>query len=240
VQRPLKRLLDLILAGTALAALSPLLAAIAWLVKREDGGPILYSGRRVGQRGRPFRMHKFRTMVVNADRLGGSSTADDDPRMTRVGLRLRKHKLDELPQLINVVRGEMSLVGPRPEVQQFVDLLSAEERAILDVPPGITDWASLWNCDEGALLAGADDPDRVYLEQIRPTKLQLQLEYVRTRSIRTDLRILALTALKLVGVNLEPPEIRAVLARQQRTEPSDQPATHMPRESPGKADGRAQ
>jgi lipopolysaccharide/colanic/teichoic acid biosynthesis glycosyltransferase len=132
-------------------------------------------------------------MVVNADRIGGPSTADDDARVTRIGRFLRKYKLDELPQLINVVLGQMSLVGPRPEVPEYVALFTDEEKAILTVRPGITDWASIWNHDEGALLAGAADPERVYLDKIRPEKLRQQLRYVSEHSFWIDLKILFLT-----------------------------------------------
>jgi lipopolysaccharide/colanic/teichoic acid biosynthesis glycosyltransferase len=143
-------------------------------------------------------MWKFRTMVVNADRIGGPSTADGDPRVTSVGAWLRKYKLDELPQLVNVVIGDMSLVGPRPEVRHYVDLMTDEERTILDVRPGITDWATLWNPDEGAVLAGSEDPERVYLETIRPEKIRWQLEYVRRRSLAVDVVILIQTAAAIV------------------------------------------
>lgn len=194
----LKRAFDLCAALIGLAALSPLLAIVALVIKEGDGGPVLYRGLRVGRRGMPFRMCKFRTMAVNADQIGGPSTAGDDPRLTRAGRLLRKYKLDELPQLFNVLIGEMSLVGPRPEVQQYVDMYTPEERVILTVKPGITDWASLWNSDEGALLAGSTDPERTYLEEIRPTKLRLQLEYVRRQSVLTDLTILGQTLVALV------------------------------------------
>ena len=132
-------------------------------------------------------------MVVNAEKLGGSSTADDDPRITKTGKFLRKYKLDELPQLINVLKGEMSFVGPRPEVQHYVDMFTEEEKAILDVRPGITDWASLWNPDEGAILKESKDPEKAYIEKIRPKKLKLQLKYVRKRSFWIDLKIILLT-----------------------------------------------
>jgi lipopolysaccharide/colanic/teichoic acid biosynthesis glycosyltransferase len=193
-----KRGIDLAVSGAALAVLSPLLVGIAIAIKLHDGGPILYRGVRAGWRGVPFRMAKFRTMVLNADKLGGSSTSDDDPRITNVGRWLRKHKLDELPQLLNVLVGEMSLVGPRPEVFQYVNLFTDEEKAILSVRPGITDWASLWNSDEGAILAGSSDPERTYLEQIRPTKIRLQLKYVSTRSLWTDMQILFFTFMAVV------------------------------------------
>jgi lipopolysaccharide/colanic/teichoic acid biosynthesis glycosyltransferase len=133
-------------------------------------------------------------MVIDAEKLGGPSTADDDPRVTRVGRLIRKYKIDELPQLINVLKGEMSFVGPRPEVKHYVDMFSEEEKGILTVRPGITDWASLWNPDEGAILAGSPDPEKAYMEKIRPTKLRLQLKYVRERSLWADLKIVFFTA----------------------------------------------
>ena len=191
----LKRGLDLLISSVAIAVLSPLLLVIALAVKVGSAGPALYRGVRVGVGGRRFRMLKFRTMVVGADGLGGPSTADADPRITPVGQYLRRYKLDELPQLINVLKGEMSLIGPRPEVPQYVAMFTEEERQILAVRPGITDLATLWNADEGAVLAGADDPERAYLELIRPRKIQLQLEYVRGRSCRIDLWILWQTIL---------------------------------------------
>jgi len=176
-----------------LVFLSPLLLWAAWRIKREDGGPVFYRGVRVGLHGKPFRIFKFRTMVVDAEKLGASSTSDDDPRITRIGKLLRKYKLDELPQLINVLKGDMSFVGPRPEVKKFTDLYNEEEKTILTVRPGITDWASIWNSDEAAVLAGADDADDAYLKLIRPTKVRLQLKYVRERSFWTDLKIIFLT-----------------------------------------------
>ena len=137
-------------------------------------------------------------MVLNAEKLGGPSTADDDPRITRVGKFVRKFKLDELPQLINVLKGEMSIVGPRPEVQMYVDMFTEEEKAILSVRPGITDWASIWNPDEGAILAGSPDPEKTYMEKIRPEKIRLQLKYVRERSFWNDLRIIAQTIITIL------------------------------------------
>jgi len=136
-----------------------LLLWIAWRIRREDGGPVFYRGVRVGLRGKPFRIFKFRTMVVNAEKFGASSTSDDDPRITGIGKFLRKYKLDELPQLINVLKGDMSLVGPRPQVKWAVDLYTEEDKALLTVRPGITDWASIWNSDEAAVLAGAENAD---------------------------------------------------------------------------------
>ncbi|MBN1636135.1 MAG: sugar transferase [Deltaproteobacteria bacterium] len=185
-----KRIFDFFAAFAGLTLLLPLLFTIALIIKRKDSGPIFYKGIRIGLNGEPFRIFKFRTMVVDAEKLGASSTSDDDPRVTKFGRLLRKYKLDELPQLINVLRGDMSFVGPRPEVKKFTDMYTEEEKVILSVRPGITDWASLWNPDEGSLLKGSDDPDRDYMEKIRPEKIRLQLKYVRERSFAKDLRII--------------------------------------------------
>jgi lipopolysaccharide/colanic/teichoic acid biosynthesis glycosyltransferase len=199
-----KRLFDIVFALLGLVLTLPLFAVIAFLIKRDSEGPVFYRAPRVGKDGKPFKMLKFRTMVANADKIGGPSTANDDPRITRVGRFLRRYKLDELPQLINVLKGEMSFVGPRPEVQQYVDMYTEEEKAILTVKPGITDWASLWNSDEGAVLAGSPDPEKAYLELIRPTKIKLQLEYVRKRSFLTDLGILLRTVMAVVCRSTSP------------------------------------
>jgi lipopolysaccharide/colanic/teichoic acid biosynthesis glycosyltransferase len=202
-----KRLLDLVVAAVGLVALSPLLLVIAALIKLGDGSPVFYRGVRVGRHGRPFRVFKFRTMRVDAEEVGGPSTAADDPRITRLGRWLRKSKIDELPELFNVVVGDMSLIGPRPEVERYVRLMSDEERVILSVPPGLTDWATLWNSDESAVLAGAADPERAYLEIIRPQKIRLQLEYVRRRSFWIDLVIL-LQTIRAVVLRTKPEALR--------------------------------
>ena len=194
VQGVLKRAMDLVVGSAALVVFSPAIAFTALRIKREDGGPVFYRAPRVGRDGKPFRMFKFRTMVVNADRIGGPSTAADDPRLTRVGHSIRKYKLDEIPQLINVVLGEMSLVGPRPEIQHYVDMYSPEERRLLSVRPGITDWASIRYRNEGEILLGASDPEAAYMEKIRPGKIRLGLEYVQRQSLLTDIKILAQTA----------------------------------------------
>jgi len=178
--------------------ISPVLVTLAIMIKKEDRGPVSYRGVRVGRFGKLFRIFKFRTMVVNAEKLGGPSTADDDPRITKVGNFIRKFKLDELPQLINVLKGEMSIVGPRPEVQMYVDMFTEGERAILSVRPGITDWASIWNPDEGGILAGSLDPEKTYMEKIRPEKIRLQLKYVRERSFWVDLKIILRTLMAVV------------------------------------------
>lgn len=189
----LKRLVDLLTAFMGLVVLLPILAVLCALIKAGSGGPIFYRGIRTGLGGSRFRIFKFRTMIVNSDQVGGSSTADGDARITPVGGWLRKYKLDELPQLINVLLGDMSLVGPRPEVPLYTDMYTPAEKRILTVRPGITDLATLWNPDEGALLAGEPDPEKAYLEKIRPTKIKLQLEYVDRASLATDLKIIFAT-----------------------------------------------
>ena len=174
---------------------SPVTLGIWARIKLDRDGPALYAGRRVGRGGGEFRMFKFRTMVTNADRVGGPSTPDDDPRLTSTGRFLRRYKLDELPQLVNVLKGDMSFVGPRPQVPDEVAAYTAEEREILTVRPGITDWSSLQFHNEGEILAGHADPDRAYAELIRPEKMRLGLEYVRRGTFRDDLSILVKTAL---------------------------------------------
>jgi len=193
----LKRCFDMLLSLSGLAIFAPFLIVIALLVKIEDKGPIFYKGIRMGKNNKLFRMIKFRTMVVNADRIGGHSTADDDCRITKVGKILRRYKLDELPQLINVLRQEMSIVGPRPEVPFYVNMFTEEEKEILSVRPGITDWASLWNWNEGKNLAGSADPEKTYMERIRPEKIRLQLEYVKNNSFLIDLKIIFLTIVNI-------------------------------------------
>ena len=194
----LKRLFDLSAALVALVLLSPLMALLAMFIKLHDGGPVLYAGRRVGKDGKPFGMYKFRSMVLDADKIGGSSTPDDDPRITPIGKFLRRSKLDELPQLFNVARGEMSVVGPRPQVQWAVDLYTPEQRRVLTVPPGITDYASVRFPNEGEILKGSTDPDRDYMEKIHPEKMRLSLEYVRHRSLLTDLKVIVQTFLAIL------------------------------------------
>lgn len=188
-----KRLVDILFSFIGLLLLSPLILLTIFLIKFEDRGPVFYRGVRVGRHAKSFRIFKFRTMVVDAEKLGGPSTPADDPRLTKIGKILRKYNIDELPQFINVLRGEMSIVGPRPEVPQYVEMFTEEEKEILNVRPGITDWASIWNPDEGAILAGNDDPEKVYLEKIWPEKHRLELKYVRNCSFWTDVKIMLLT-----------------------------------------------
>jgi lipopolysaccharide/colanic/teichoic acid biosynthesis glycosyltransferase len=166
------------------------MAAVGIAIKLDSPGPVFYRGERVGLQGRPFRIFKFRSMRAN--RGGPDTTGARDDRITGVGHFIRRYKIDELPQLINVLLGEMSLVGPRPEVQKFVDMYTEEEKAILTVRPGITDWSSIKFHNEGEIVdkSGYASADEAYLELIRPEKLRLQLKYVKERSLRADFKIL--------------------------------------------------
>ncbi|HEC92859.1 MAG TPA: sugar transferase [Candidatus Atribacteria bacterium] len=188
----LKRLIDILLSSVALIILSPLFAIVAILIKLDSPGPVFYRGVRIGRYGRPFRIYKFRTMVANAERIGGPSTAADDPRLTKIGRKfIKRFNLDELPQFINVLKGEMSIVGPRPEVPEVINLLPANERnVLLSVRPGITDWATLWIRDEAERLEGSPEPHQKYLKEIWPTKRKLALKYVRSHSLWTDFKIM--------------------------------------------------
>jgi len=194
----LKRLFDIVFSLFGLALVSPLFLVIAVLIKLESPGQAFYRGERVAKNGKPFKIFKFRTMVPAAEKLGGPSTAGDDPRLLKIGLFLKKYQLDELPQLINVLKGEMSFVGPRPEVKMYVDMMSSEEkRIILSVPQGMTDLASLVNFHESDVLKGSPDPEKTYMEKIRPEKIRLQIEYVKNRSFLLDLKIIIKTILKV-------------------------------------------
>jgi lipopolysaccharide/colanic/teichoic acid biosynthesis glycosyltransferase len=193
----LKRIFDFLVSLFGLIIFSPLFLIIAILIKLDSEGPVFYRGERVGKDGKPFRIFKFRTMVKDAEKMGGPSTSADDPRLTKIGKFLRKYKLDELPQLINVLKGEMSLVGPRPEVPEEVATYSEKEKEILRVKPGMTDFASLWDFHEEEILKGSEDPHQTYREKIKPKKLKLALEYVEKRSFFTDLKIIFLTIKKL-------------------------------------------
>ena len=190
-----KRVFDIIVAAVGLMLVAPLLAYIALRIKFDSLGPVFYRGERVGRHGKTFRIYKFRTMVIDAERLGASSTPADDPRITRCGGWLRRYKLDELPQLINVLWGDMSLVGPRPQVVWAVAQYTAQERELLNVRPGITDEASVKFRNEAEILRGSADPDRTYMELIAPEKIRLGLHYVKHHSLWTDLCIVAKTVL---------------------------------------------
>lgn len=189
-----RRLLDLTGSAVGLLCLLPLFTIIGVLVKLDSKGPVFYRATRLGRHGKPFKMLKFRSMHTDADKLGALITPDGDPRVTRLGGLLRRFKFDELPQLINVLKGEMSLVGPRPEAALYFDYYSPDEKqAVLSVRPGMTDYGSLRFHDEGRILAGSADPVKTYLEQIRETKVRAQLDYIRDRSLMVDIKIILLT-----------------------------------------------
>ena len=190
----LKRLFDLVVAGAGLLLLAPLLLVIALWIKLDSPGPVFFRQQRVGRFGTLFRIHKFRSMNGDAPLAGPQLTVGADPRITRAGAFLRRSKLDELPQLIDVLVGTMSLVGPRPEVPRYVAMYPAELRAkVLSVRPGITDPASIAYRDENTLLAGAADPERVYIEQVMPAKLRFAAQYVDRMSLWNDVRLIGAT-----------------------------------------------
>lgn len=189
----LKRIFDFLFSLTALLLLSPVLLILIFVIYFYDFGAVFYKAPRVGKNGKLFKMYKFRTMVVDADKIGPSSTTKSDSRITPVGKFLRKTKLDEIPQFINVFIGQMSVVGPRPDVKYFTDLFTDEEKIILSVKPGITDYASVWNSDEAKILEGSIDPDKTYMEVIWPEKKRLQMKYVKEHSFITDIKIIILT-----------------------------------------------
>lgn len=195
-----KRLFDLFVASCALLLLSPLLLGMALAIKLDSPGPVFFRQVRVGRGGREFRIHKFRTMVVNDDTRSAQITVGADPRITRVGTWLRRTKCDELAQLIDVLQGTMSLVGPRPEVPRYVALYpEALKRQVLAVRPGITDVASLTYRRESELLAQAADPEREYVEVVMPAKLRLAARYARQATVRTDVAVLIQTVRILLG-----------------------------------------
>ena len=193
----MKRIFDFVCSLIGLLLIWPLLLVLAIWIKLDSSGPIFYRGVRAGKFGKPFRIFKLRSMVVNADRIGGAETPADDARITRVGDFLRHYKLDELPQLINVLIGDMSLVGPRPEVMDEVLRYNEEQQQLLHVRPGITDWASIKFRHEGEILRSSVDPKRTYHEKIQPEKIRLGLQYVHNRSLLNDLKILCRTFIVL-------------------------------------------
>lgn len=193
----MKRIFDLVLASAGLVFVSPLLILLAIWIKLDSTGPVFYRGIRAGRFGKPFRIFKLRTMSTDPKERGGAWTASNDPRITRSGATLRRYKFDELPQFINVIKGDMSLVGPRPEVLDEVQRYTAEEKQLLLVRPGITDWASVKFCQEGEILRDSQDPVSHYYHYIRPEKVRLGLEYVRNNSLLIDVRIISHTLTRL-------------------------------------------
>ncbi len=193
-----KRAMDIVLSACALAILWPLLLLIALAIWIDDPGPVFYRQVRVGRNGKTFRIFKFRSMVMDADKKGLAITVGRDSRITRVGAVLRKTKLDELAQLLNVLFGQMSFVGPRPEVPKYVELYTPYQRQVLLVRPGITDYASIAYRNENDLLAGAPNPEAMYIEQIMPDKIELNMKYLREISPLADIRLILKTIVAVI------------------------------------------
>ena len=199
-----KRFVDVVVSAIGLLLLSPLFLLLALVIKIDSPGSVFYRGVRVGRYGRPFNIFKFRSMVTDAERRGAASTSTTDLRVTRSGHFIRKFKFDEFSQLINVFLGDMSIVGPRPEVQKFVDKYTEEEKQILSVRPGITDWSSIKFHNEGEIIeaSGIPDADEAYEKLIRPEKLRLQLKYIKERNLWVDIKIVVSTVLTLFSTRL--------------------------------------
>jgi lipopolysaccharide/colanic/teichoic acid biosynthesis glycosyltransferase len=193
----MKRVFDVTTAAFGLFLLSPMLILVAIMIKLTSRGPIFFRQQRVGKRFRHFFIYKFRTMIQNAPRQGGPITFGDDPRITRVGRVLRKTKIDELPRLFNVLKGDMSLVGPRPEVPRYVDMFREDYAVILQVRPGITDLASIKYRDEAVILGRAENPEEEYVKRVLPEKIRYAKEYVDKASLLLDFRIILQTMARL-------------------------------------------
>lgn len=186
----MKRIFDIVMSGLGLICLSPLFLVLAVWIKSDSAGPVFYRQVRVGRGNKDFRLFKFRSMRPDSDKLGLITVGGHDPRVTRSGYYIRKYKLDEFPQLINVFVGDMSLVGPRPEVRKYVDLYTPEQLRVLNVRPGITSLASIRYRNENEILAKAEDPDKAYVEQIMPDKIAIDLEYVENASLTNDIKLI--------------------------------------------------
>ena len=192
------RFCDILFSLLGLLLLSPLFLIVALWIVIDNPGPVFYRQERVGKDGKDFYLIKFRSMRVGADKESLITVGDRDPRITKAGYYIRKYKLDELPQLWNVLIGDMSFVGPRPEVRKYVDLYTDEQRCVLSVRPGITDNASIEYMDESALLAQAENPDKIYVEQIIPAKIALNMRYINHRTLGEYLKIIYLTITKII------------------------------------------
>ena len=194
------RLFDILFSAIGLIILSPLFVILWLLIWMESKGPGLFVQERIGLNGKPFGLYKFRSMRTDSESESLITIGDNDHRITRIGHFIRKYKFDELPQLLNVLKGDMSLVGPRPEVRKYVELYTAEQRKVLNVKPGITDYASIEYVNENELLGNADDPDRVYVEQVMPKKLELNMRYIQDRSLCQYFKIIFLTIKSIVSI----------------------------------------
>jgi len=195
----MKRIFDLLFSFLGLVILSPFLLVIAILIVIDSKGDIFYLQQRVGKDNKDYNIFKFRTMRPNSDKQGLLTVGAKDSRITKIGVFLRKYKIDELPQLINVLIGNMSFVGPRPEVRKYVDLYNSEQKKVLTVKPGITDYASIEYSNENELLARSENPEKTYIEEIMPAKLELNLKYIKEASLLTDIKIIFKTFAKIVS-----------------------------------------
>ena len=193
-----KRLFDICFSLLGLIATSPILLLISILIEIESKGPVFYMQTRVGKNNQDFKIFKFRTMYVGSDKKGLLTLGDKDSRVTKIGYYLRKYKLDELPQLINVLNGSMSFVGPRPEVRKYVGFYTKEDLQILQVKPGVTDYASIAFRDEAELLKETKDPEKLYIEEIMPKKIALNKKYISKPSVFTDVKIILKTILTII------------------------------------------
>jgi lipopolysaccharide/colanic/teichoic acid biosynthesis glycosyltransferase len=194
----MKRLFDILFSLFILLFFLPFGIGLSVLIVLESKGGVFYRQARIGKNGVPFYLLKFRSMRTDADKLGKLTVGMRDPRITKIGFFIRKFKLDEFPQFFNVLKGEMSIVGPRPDVQEYVDLYSEEERKVLNVRPGITDYASLEYFEESDLLAKSSNPEKTYIEEIMPAKLKLNQKYIANPTLWVDLKIIFLTAKRIL------------------------------------------
>ena len=192
------RFFDFILSLVGLVVLAPIFIVLAIWIKIDSKGSVFYKQVRVGQNGIDFGLFKFRSMVVDADKKGLITVGGRDPRITHSGYFIRKYKLDELPQLINVLLGDMSLVGPRPEVRKYVELYTDEQQKVLSVKPGITDYASIEYMDENEILGKSSDPEKTYIEEIMPEKIKYNMKYIQNKNVSEYFKIIFLTLLKIV------------------------------------------
>ena len=192
------RLLDIVLSLLGLFFLLPIFVILAVWIKFDSQGSIFFRQIRVGKDGRGFRIYKFRTMIVNAEKMGIITIGERDPRITNSGYFLRKYKLDELPQLINVLKGEMSFVGPRPEVRKYVEMYNQEQLKILTVKPGITDYASIEYINEDEILGKSLDPEKTYIEEIMPQKIKYNMKYINNKTVIEYFKIIFLTIIKII------------------------------------------
>lgn len=186
----MKRILDVVSSAIFLMAFLPVWLIIALMVALESPGGVFYRQIRVGKNNRDFYLYKFRTMRVGSDKKGLLTVGERDNRITKVGYFLRKYKIDEFPQLINVLKGDMSIVGPRPEVRKYVDMYSPEQLKVLSVRPGLTDYASIKYVNENEVLAASDNPEQTYIDEVMPAKLELNLQYIENQSVLEDIKLI--------------------------------------------------